>query len=57
MHWSTYILGSVGALGIWLLALFLLFRFRVSRPLNILDLLENPPASSARRRSRRRNHR
>ena len=57
MHWSTYILGSVGALGIWLLALFLLFRFRVRRPLNILDLLENPPASSARRRSRRRNHR
>src|SRR3546814_15668238 len=45
MHWP-YILGSVGAPGIGLQALFMLFRFRVRRPLNILNMLENPPASS-----------
>jgi len=38
------------------LAVWSLFRFRVKRPLNILDFLENRPASSTRRRGRRRRY-
>src|SRR3546814_14305186 len=41
-----YILGSVGALGIGLLALFLLTRFRVRPPFHLLVLLQNPPSPS-----------